>query len=101
MEVFGGNFIEIIIGGVFFNVEVEVFLKMIDFLYIIVYGMIECGFIICYSYWIELKLVFCGKVVVCMEVKVLFFNLLVIVGELVCCGVNLMLGYYKNEEVIW
>ena len=33
MEVFGGNFIEIIIGGAPFNTEVEAFLKMIDFPY--------------------------------------------------------------------
>ena len=35
MEVFGGNFIEIIIGGAPFNTEVEAFLKMIDFPYTI------------------------------------------------------------------
>ena len=56
MEVFGGNFIEIIIGGAPFNAEVEAFLKMIDFPYTIAYGMTECGPIICHSHWTELKL---------------------------------------------
>lgn len=96
MEVFGGNFIEIIIGGAPFNAEVEAFLKMIDFPYTIAYGMTECGPIICH--WTELKLASCGKVAARMEAKVLSPNPSAIAGELVCRGANLMLGYYKNEE---
>ena len=98
MEVFGGNFIEIIIGGAPFNAEVEAFLKMIDFPYTIAYGMSECGPIICHSHWTELKLASCGKVAARMEAKVLSPNPSAIAGELVCRGANLMLGYYKNEE---
>lgn len=98
MEVFGGNFIEIIIGGAPFNAEVEAFLKMIDFPYTIAYGMTECGPIICHSHWTELKLASCGKVAARMGAKVLSRNPSAIAGELVCRGANLMLGYYKNEE---
>ncbi len=98
MEVFGGNFLEIIIGGAPFNAEVEAFLKMIDFPYTIAYGMTECGPIICHSHWTELKLASCGKVAARMEAKVLSPNPSAIAGELVCRGANLMLGYYKNEE---
>lgn len=98
MEVFGGNFIEIIIGGAPFNAEVEAFLKMIDFPYTIAYGMTECGPIICHNHWTELKLASCGKVAARMEAKVLSPNPSAIAGELVCHGANLMLGYYKNEE---
>ena len=98
IEVFGGNFIEIIIGGAPFNAEVEAFLKMIDFPYTIAYGMTECGPIICHSHWTELKLASCGKVAARMEAKVLSPNPSAIAGELVCRGANLMLGYYKNEE---
>lgn len=98
MEVFGGNFIEIIIGGAPFNAEVAAFLKMIDFPYTIAYGMTECGPIICHSHWTELKLASCGKVAARMEAKVLSPNPSAIAGELVCRGANLMLGYYKNEE---
>ena len=98
MEVFGGNFIEIIIGGAPFNAEVEAFLKMIDFPYTIAYGLTECGPIICHSHWTELKLASCGKVAARMEAKVLSPNPSAIAGELVCRGANLMLGYYKNEE---
>ena len=98
MEVFGGNFIEIIIGGAPFNAEVEAFLKMIDFPYTIAYGMTECGPIICHSHWTELKLASCGKVAARMEAKVLSPNPSAIAGELVCRGANMMLGYNKNEE---
>ena len=51
MDVFGGNFDEIIIGGAPFNADVERFLKQIGFPYTIAYGMTECGPIICSSRW--------------------------------------------------
>ena len=98
MEVFGGNFIEIIIGGAPFNAEVEAFLKMIDFPYTIAYGMTECGPIICHSHWTELKLTSCGKIAARMEAKVVSPDPSTVAGELICRGANLMLGYYKNEE---
>ena len=56
MEIFGGNFDEIIIGGAPFNAEVEAFLKKIGFPYTIAYGMTECGPIICSSRRDTLKL---------------------------------------------
>lgn len=98
MEVFGGNFIEIIIGGAPFNAEVEAFLKKIEFPYTIAYGMTECGPIICHSHWTELQLESCGKVSARMEAKVLSPHPSQVAGELVCRGANVMLGYYKNEE---
>ena len=61
MDVFGGNFDEIIIGGAPFNADVERFLKQIGFPYTIAYGMTECGPIICSSRWETLKLASCGK----------------------------------------
>lgn len=98
MEVFGGNFIEIIIGGAPFNAEVEAFLKKIEFPYTIAYGMTECGPIICHSHWTELHLASCGKVSARMEARVLSSHPSQVAGELICRGANVMLGYYKNEE---
>lgn len=98
MEVFGGNFIEIIIGGAPFNAEVEAFLKKIEFPYTIAYGMTECGPIICHSHWTELQLASCGKVSARMEARVLSPHPSQVAGELICRGANVMLGYYKNEE---
>lgn len=98
MEVFGGNFIEIVVGGAPFNAEVEAFLRKINFPYTIAYGMTECAPLICHSRWDEVEFQSCGKTVVNMETKVLSENPETIPGELVCRGTNVMLGYYKNDE---
>lgn len=98
MEIFGGNFDEIIIGGAPFNAEVEAFLKKIGFPYTIAYGMTECGPIICSSRWETLKLASCGKATSRMEVRIDSPDPQTHAGEIVCKGVNMMLGYYKNPE---
>ena len=98
MEIFGGNFDEIIIGGAPFNAEVEAFLKKIAFPYTIAYGMTECGPIICSSRWETLKLASCGKATTRMEVRIDSPDPKTHAGEIVCRGTNMMLGYYKNPE---
>ena len=98
MEIYGGNFDEIIIGGAPFNAEVEAFLKKIGFPYTIAYGMTECGPIICSSRWETLKLASCGKATSRMEVRIDSPDPKTHAGEIVCRGMNMMLGYYKNPE---
>ena len=98
MEVSGGNFIEIVIGGAPFNPEVEAFLRKINFPYTIAYGMTECAPLICHSRWDEILYTSCGKTVANMETKVISEDPERIPGELVCRGMNVMLGYYKNES---
>lgn len=98
MEVFGGNFIEIVVGGAPFNTEVEAFLRKINFPYTIAYGMTECAPLICHSRWDEIQYTSCGKTVANMETRVLSDDPTRIPGELVCRGMNTMLGYYKNEK---
>lgn len=98
IEVFGGNFIEIIIGGAPFNADVETFVKGIGFPYTMAYGMTECGPIICHERFENHRLGSCGKAADNMEVKVLSDDPAHIPGELVCRGENLMDGYYKNED---
>ena len=98
MEAFGGNFIEIVIGGAPFNAEVEAFLRKINFPYTIAYGMTECAPLICHSRWDEIKYQSCGKTVANMETKVISPDPETVPGELVCRGENVMLGYFKNEE---
>lgn len=98
MEVFGGNFIEFVVGGAPFNPEVEAFLRKINFPYTIAYGMTECAPLICHSRWDEILYTSCGKTVANMETRVLSSDPEKIPGELVCKGANVMLGYYKNEE---
>ena len=98
IQAFGGNFAAVIVGGAAFNQEVEQFLKMIDFPYTVGYGMTECGPIICYEDWRKFKPGSCGKAVPRMDVRVLSSDPENIVGEIVCKGPNVMLGYYKNAE---
>lgn len=98
MEIFGGNFNDIIIGGAPFNAEIESFLKKIGFPYTIAYGMTECGPIICSSRWQDLKKASCGKAAARMEVKIDSPDPKTHAGEIICKGTNLMLGYYKNAE---
>ena len=98
IEAFGGRFYEVVVGGAAFNQDVEKFLRMIEFPYTVGYGMTECGPIICYEDWEKFKMASCGKAVDRMEVKILSPDPENIVGEIVCRGDNVMLGYYKNEE---
>ena len=98
MEIFGGNFDEIIIGGAPFNAEVEASPKKTGFPYTIAYGMTECGPIICSSRWETLKLASCGKATTRMEVRIDSPDPKTHAGEIVCRGMNMMLGYYKNPE---
>lgn len=95
---FGGNFVEVIVGGAAFNQEIEQFLKMIDFPYTVGYGMTECGPIICYEDWKNFKVGSCGKPAPRMEVRILSEDPENVPGEIICRGPNVMLGYYKNEE---
>ena len=98
MEVFGNNFIEIVIGGAPFNAEVEAFLRKINFPYTIAYGMTEAAPLICHSRWDEILYTSCGKTVMNMETKVLSPDPQHIPGELICRGQNVMSGYFKNPE---
>ncbi|HDP74451.1 MAG TPA: long-chain fatty acid--CoA ligase [Bacteroidales bacterium] len=97
-SIFGGNFIEVIIGGAALNPEVESFLRDIGFRYTVGYGMTECGPIITYDSWKSTKLHSAGKAVVNMEVKIDSDDPQNTVGEVLVKGTNVMLGYYKNDE---
>lgn len=98
VKAFGGNFYEIIIGGAAFNQEVEQFLKRIGFPYTVGYGATECAPIICYADHNDFVPGSCGKPVVHMEVKIDSPDPANIPGEILARGLNVMLGYYKNEE---
>ena len=98
IDALGGRFKEIIIGGAAMDKEVEEFFYKIKFPFTIGYGMTECGPIICYEDWRKFKPGSCGKAVPRMDVRVLSSDPENIVGEIVCKGPNVMLGYYKNEE---
>ena len=95
---FGGNFFEVIIGGAAFNQEVESFLHRIEFPYTVGYGATECAPIICYADYHEFVPGSCGKAVIHNEVKIDSPDPQNIAGEILVKGLNVMLGYYRNEE---
>lgn len=95
---FGGNFYEVIIGGAAFNQEVEKFMHDIGFPYTVGYGATECAPIICYRDWREFVPGSCGRAVRNMEVKIDSSSPSIVPGEILARGMNVMLGYYKNEE---
>ena len=98
VKAFGGHLYEVIIGGAAFNQEVESFLKRIEFPYTVGYGATECAPIICYSDWKTFKQGSCGRAAYHMEVKIDSPDPANIPGEILARGLNVMLGYYKNEE---
>ncbi|MDR1170655.1 MAG: AMP-binding protein [Prevotellaceae bacterium] len=97
-DFFGGNFIEVIIGGAAFSPVAEKFLKRIGFKYTVGYGMTECGPIITYEDWTTVPLFSCGKAAPQMEIKIDSPDPENIPGEILTRGNNVMLGYYKNPE---
>ena len=98
MDVFGGNFYEVVVGGAAFNKEVEDFMCKIKFPYTVGYGMTECGPILCYSDYKKFAKGSCGRCVPRMELKVISKDPQFVEGEICVRGDNVMLGYYKNDE---
>ncbi len=98
INAFGGEFIEVIIGGAAFNKEVEAFFKKMEFPFTVGYGMTECAPIITYDDWKTSKLYSCGRIVPNMEMKIDSDDPHNIPGELLVRGANVFLGYYKNED---
>ena len=97
-EAFGGNYYEIIVGGAAFNQEIEAVLHDIGFNYTVGYGTTECAPIISYADWKTFKPGSCGRIVPRMEVRINSSDPANTPGEILVRGMNIMLGYYKNEE---
>lgn len=98
LEAFGGNVYEVIVGGAPFNQEVEKFLRRINFPVCVGYGATECAPILSYQPWDSHIFGSCGKAVVNMKLEIDSPNPRRIPGEILAKGLNVMLGYYKNEE---
>ena len=97
-QALGGNFYELIIGGAALNQEIEQLLHDIGFRYTVGYGATECAPIITYDDWKNQVVGSCGKCVVHQELRIDSPDPARIPGEILTRGLNVMLGYYKNEE---
>jgi long-chain acyl-CoA synthetase len=98
VDVFGGNFRELVIGGAPFNNQAERFFHKINFPFTVGYGMTECGPLISYASWKTTQLGASGRVVDELEMKIDSPEPTKIAGEILVRGNHVMLGYYKNEE---
>ena len=97
-KAFGGNAYEVIVGGAALNQEVESFLKSIDFPITVGYGTTECAPLITYSDYKDFVPGSCGTAVDHMEVRISEEKAGTGLGEIITRGMNVMLGYYKNDE---
>lgn len=98
IDFFGGELVEVVIGGAALNADVENFLKKIKFPFTVGYGMTECGPLISYVFWDKYRKRSSGRVVDRIQVRIDSEDSENIVGEIQVKGANVMLGYYKNEE---
>ncbi len=97
-EAFGGQAYEVIVGGAPLSKEVESFLVDIGFPITVGYGTTECAPLISYRDWHEFAPGSCGCAIDNMEVRIMSNDPYNEAGEIVTRGVNVMLGYYKNDE---
>jgi long-chain acyl-CoA synthetase len=98
VDVFGGNFRELVIGGAPFNAEAERFFKKMNFPFTVGYGMTECGPLISYASWNTTQLGASGRAVDELEIRIDSLDPYHKSGEILIRGNHVMLGYYKNEE---
>lgn len=98
MNIFGGNVYEVVVGGAPFNREVEAFLKAIDFPITVIYGATECAPVITFADYKDFVPTSCGRAVNHLQVKIDSVEPQTVPGEIMAKGLNVMLGYYKNEE---
>ena len=95
---FGEHPYEVVVGGAPLNKEIENFFVSIGFAIAMGYGTTETAPLITFAHQDDYVAGSCGVAVKHMEVKVLSDDPQNVPGELVCRGINVMKGYYKNPE---
>ena len=95
---FGERPYEIVVGGAPLNKEIENFFISVGFPIAMGYGTTETAPLITFAHQDNYVAGSCGIAVKHMEVKVLSDDPENVAGELVCRGINVMKGYYKNQE---
>ena len=95
---FGEKAYEVVVGGAPLNKEIENFFVSIGFPIAMGYGTTETAPLITFAHQDDYVAGSCGIAVKHMEVKVLSNDPENVPGELVCRGINVMKGYYKNQE---
>ena len=98
LKEFGERPCEVVVGGAPLNKEIENFFISVGFPIAMGYGTTETAPLITFAHQDNYVAGSCGVAVKHMEVKVLSDDPENVAGELVCRGINVMKGYYKNQE---
>ena len=98
LNAFGGNIRSIVMGGAALNPAVEKWFKKFKLPYTVGYGMTEAAPLMAYEDWKDFAPKSCGKAINFVEVRIDSEDPYRKVGEIQARGVNIMSGYYKNEE---
>ena len=98
LKKFGERPCEVVVGGAPLNKEIENFFISVGFPIAMGYGTTETAPLITFAHQDNYVAGSCGVAVKHMEVKVLSDDPENVAGELVCRGINVMKGYYKNQE---
>ena len=98
MSAFGGQVREIVMGGAALNPDVEKWFKRFKLPFTVGYGMTEAAPLMAYEDWWEFASKSCGKAIDTVEVRIDSEDPYNKVGEIQARGLNIMSGYYKNEE---
>ena len=98
LNAFGGNIREIVMGGAALNPEVESWFKKFKLPFTVGYGMTEAAPLMAYEDWWEFASKSCGKAIDTIEVRIDSEDPYNKVGEIQARGMNIMSGYFKNEE---
>ena len=98
LNAFGGKVREIVMGGAALNPDVEKWFRKFKLPYTVGYGMTEAAPLMAYEDWWEFAPKSCGKPIDTIEVRIDSEDPYNKVGEIQARGMNIMSGYYKNEE---
>ena len=98
MNAFGGKVREIVMGGAALNPEVEAWFRKFKIPFTVGYGMTEAAPLMAYEDWWEFAPKSCGKAIDTIEVRIDSEDPYNKVGEIQARGMNIMSGYFKNEE---
>lgn len=98
LDAFGGNLREIVLGGAALNPDVEKWFRKFKLPFTVGYGMTEAAPLMAYEDWWEFAPKSCGKAIDTIEIRIDSDDPYKTVGEIQARGMNIMSGYYKNEE---
>jgi long-chain acyl-CoA synthetase len=98
LNAFGGNVREIVMGGAALNPDVEKWFRKFGLPFTVGYGMTEAAPLMAYEDWYDFAPKSCGKAIDTVEVRIDSEDPYNKVGEIQAKGINLMSGYFKNEE---